>query len=172
MKNSNRFAALLVACVGIASFVFFAATDARSQESSASPAVAASAASGKTADTEFGDGVVAEVVSVARGENDVTIKFKYTNNGSKQAEFQKSNYGYDNIAALVYYIDPKNKKKYTVIKDAEGKPLTSLAQNIKLPAGESKAGWAKLPAPPADTTAVTVVLPGAPPFEKVPVTSQ
>lgn len=169
MKTS--FSALIIAGAGTVAFLACTAIHLNAQEASASPAAAAST-SGKTADAEFGDGVTAEVVSVTRGENDVTIKFKYTNNGSKQVEFYKSNYGYDNFAALVYYIDPKNKKKYTVIKDAEGHPLASQSQNIKLPPSESKSGWAKLPAPPADTTSVTVVLPGAPPFEKVPVAAQ
>jgi hypothetical protein len=139
------------------------------QESSASPAAASA---GKTADTEFGDGVVVELQSVTRGDNDVTVKFKYTNNGSKPAEFHHSNYGHANIAAEVYYIDPKNKKKYTPLKDSEGKPVASLAENIRLGPAESKAAWVKLPAPPADTATVTVVLPGAPPFEKVTVAAQ
>jgi hypothetical protein len=126
-------------------------------------------ASTLTSDTEFGDGVTVELQSVTRGEGDVTIKFKYTNNGSKTADFSRSNYGHANIAAVVYYVDPKNKKKYTVIKDAEDKPLASLMQSFKLEAGASKSGWCKLPAPPAEITSVTVVMPGAPPFEKVKV---
>src|SRR3954471_21090264 len=81
------------------------------QETSASP----SGSTARTADAEFGDGVVAELLSVTRGENDVTVKFKYTNNGSKACRFEMSNYSHQNIAALVYYIDPKNKKKYTAI---------------------------------------------------------
>lgn len=170
MKTTNFLPALLIGLCGTVALVFCSTTSIQAQDASASPASAA--ASARTADTEFGDGVVVEVVSVTRGENDVTVKFKYTNNGSNKSEFHNSNYGYDNIAAEVYYIDPKNKKKYTVIKDAEGKPLASLAQNIKLAAGESKSGWVKLPAPPPDTTAVTVVMPGAPPFEKVPITAQ
>jgi hypothetical protein len=170
MKTTNFLSALIIGLCGTVALVFFSTTLIHAQDPSASPAAAA--ASAKTADTEFGDGVIVELVSVTRGENDVTVKFKYTNNGSKPSEFHHSNYGHGNIAAEVYYIDPKNKKKYTALKDAEGKPVASLAENIKLGPGESKPGWVKLPAPPADTTTVTIVLPGAPPFEKVPVATQ
>jgi hypothetical protein len=152
--------------------LIFAASNLPAQESSPAKTETATAKpAAMTADTEW-DGVKVELISVTRGENDVTIKFKYTNEGSKTAEFYHSNYSHDNIAALVYYIDPKNKKKYLVIKDAEGNPIASLMKSMKLDANESKAGWAKLAAPPADTTAVTVVLPGAPPFEKAPIASQ
>ena len=138
-----------------------------------SPAAStATASSSQTADTEFGEGVAVELTSVTRGEGDITIKFKYTNNGSKEAVFSQSNYHFANIAALVYYIDPKNKKKYTVIKDADNNPVASPMESIKLEPGTTKAGWCKLPAPPADTANVTVVLPGAPPFEKVKIATQ
>jgi hypothetical protein len=161
---------LAVLAIGLFAMVaFINPTTLLSQDASASAGAAAGA---KTADTEFGDGVTVELISVSRGDNDLTVKFKYTNSGSKPAEFHHSNYGHENIAALVYYIDPKNKKKYTVIKDAEGKPVASLGENIKLDPGASKSQWVKLPAPPADTTTVTVVLPGAAPFEKVPIAAQ
>ena len=169
--NTRTFLPLFVTVLFAAGTLFLKPTPVLAQDASASPATA-TAAAGKTAETEFGDGVVAELVSVTRGDNDITVKFKYTNNGSKPVEFFKSNYGHANVAALVYYIDPKNKKKYTAIKDAEEKPVASLGENIKLDPGASKSQWVKLPAPPADTTMVTVVLPGAPPFEKVPITAQ
>jgi len=161
-------AASIIAFAGTVAFLL-SATHGSAQDASASPAAAAA---GKTADTEFGDGVTVELISVTRGDNDLTVKFKYTNSGSKTAEFYHSNYGHQNIAAVVYYIDPKNKKKYTAIQDSEGKPVASLGESIRLEAGASKAQWVKLPAPPADTTTITVVLPGAPPFEKVPIAAQ
>lgn len=153
--------------------LFFLCHVATTRAQDASPSAASRPASSQTAETEFGDGGVnVELISVTRGEGDITIKFKYTNTGSKEVEFHKSNYGFQNIAELVYCIDPKNKKKYTVIKDAEHKPLASLMGNISLEPGASKSGWCKLPAPPADVASLTVVLAGAPPFEKVPVTKQ
>lgn len=155
----------------MAVFVIFAAARSPAQEKSPAASISSSGAASSASlgsDTEW-DGVTVEIQSATRGEGDVTIKFKYTNSGSKAAELYHSNYGHDNLAELVYYIDPKNKKKYTVIKDAEQKPLASLMHSIKLEPGASKAGWCKLPAPPADVTSITVVLPGAAPFEKVQI---
>ena len=116
------------------------------------------------------EGVTAELLSVSRTDGDsLTIKFKYSNGSQKELKLgELSEYGHDNVAEKVYYIDGKNKKKYSVIKDTEGK---FIASNMKstLAAGESKSGWSKLPAPPADVTAVTVYLPGTPPFEGVKI---
>ena len=169
MKIPDRFFTLFVGVCEATVLVIFSAATLHAQDTSpatttSSPATATSAS--QKSDTEW-DGVTVELQSVTRGEGDVTIKFKYTNGGSTAAELYHSNYGHANIASLVYYIDPKNKKKYTVIKDAEQKPLASLMETIKIEPGSSKSGWCKLPAPPADVTSVTVVLPGAAPFEKV-----
>jgi uncharacterized protein YchJ len=154
----------VLAAAGIA---FVSCIIARVQAQDASTAKAESSAATMKADTEW-DGVSVELTSVTRGQGDtITIKFKYTNSGSKAAAFHESNYGFANIAPLVYYIDPKNKKKYTALKDSEGNYIVSPMQNITLEPGASKSGWCTLPAPPADVTSITVFIPGAPPFEKV-----
>ena len=69
----------------------------------------------------------------------------------------------------IYYVDAKNKKKYLVIRDTEQKALASDMHELDLKAGETKGCWAKFPAPPADVTAISVYIPGAPPFENVPL---
>ena len=154
----------VLAAAGIA---FVSCIIARVQAQDASTAKAESSPATMKADTEW-DGVSVELTSVTRGQGDtITIKFKYTNSGSKAAAFHESNYGFANIAPLVYYIDPKNKKKYTALKDSEGNYIVSPMQNITLEPGASKSGWCTLPAPPADVTSITVFIPGAPPFEKV-----
>lgn len=129
-----------------------------------------SATAGLKADTDWGG--TAELLSVKRGDGGtITMQFKFTNPTDKPIEVsQVGHYNNDNIASLVYYVDPKNRKKYLVIKDEEKKPLSSDMQYLKLAANASKAGWAKFPAPPADVTAITVYLPSAPPFERVPIT--
>src|SRR3984893_247217 len=152
----------VLAAAGVA---FISCIIAPVQAQDASPAKAESSATTMKADTEW-DGVSVELTSVTRGQGDtITIKFKYTNSGSKAAAFHESNYGFANIAPLVYYIDPKNKKKYTALKDSEGNYIVSPMQNITLEPGASKSGWCTLPAPPADVTSITVFIPGAPPFE-------
>ena len=122
-------------------------------------------------DTEW-DGVSVELTSVTRGDGDtITIKFKYTNSGAKAANITSLGQfsGYDNIAAKVYYVDGKNKKKYLVVKDAEGNAVASNLKNVEIEAGASRGGWAKFPAPPAGVDKITIYIPGAPPFEGVTI---
>jgi len=116
-------------------------------------------------------GVRAELTSVERTSGDMlTIKFKYTNTGSAKADIARlGQYSHDNVVEHVYYIDAKSKKKYLVVKDAEGKALGTNLKYFALAPGESKAAWAKFPEPPADVQKISVYLPGAPPFEDVPI---
>lgn len=121
------------------------------------------------ADTEV-DGVTAELLSVARTDGDtLTVKFKFSNGGQKEAKLNLTGYSPDNLSAKIYYIDNKNKKKYSVIADTGGEPICSKMSSVTLEAGESKSGWSKLPAPPAGVTTITVYLPGTPPFESVKI---
>lgn len=146
----------------------------RAQESN-TPRAESSATKSETTtqkvDTEW-EGVSVELTGAKRTEGDsILIQFKFTNNGSKSTKLVPA-YEHDNISEKVYYIDPKNKKKYTVIMDAEKNPVCSSIVHVTLEAGASRAGWTKLPAPPPDVTSITVYIPGAPPFEKVALTSQ
>lgn len=122
------------------------------------------------ADTEW-EGVSVELSPVTRGDGDtITIKFKYTNSGAKAANVsQLGRFGGDSIAAHVYYVDGKNKKKYLVVKDAEGNAVASNLQYLDLQPGASRGGWAKFPAPPAGVDKISVYLPGAPPFEGIAI---
>ena len=153
-------------------------TTESSPKGDASPPAATAAGSSSTASTEKADteidGVTAEIVSVTRTDGDtVTIKFKFTNGGQKKAELDLTGYSPDNLAAKVYYIDSKNKKKYLVVTDAAGAPVCSNTKgSTKLDAGESKSGWAKLPAPPPGVTTISVYLPGTPPFEGVTIAAK
>ena len=146
-------------------------TEVQSQESPA-PKVEGSAGTMKQ-DTEW-DGVSVELMSVTRAEGDtITIKFKYINSGSKTANIsQLGQFLAGNVAEHVYYIDSKNKKKYLVVKDAEGKAVASNMSSLQIEASASRSGWAKFPAPPANVDKISVYLPGAPPFEGVTITSQ
>ena len=116
-------------------------------------------------------GVTAELTSVERSSgNMLTIKFKYTNAGSDKVEIARlGQYSHDNVLDHVYYIDAKNQKKYLVVKDAEKKALGTNLKYFTLAPGESKAAWGKFPEPPADVQKISIYLPGAPPFEDVPI---
>lgn len=102
-----------------------------------------------------------------RGGDTITIKWKYTNTGSKAADID-----HGNLTERIWYIDPGNKKKYLVVKDAQGKVVAGGLQFFKLQSGASRVCWAKFPAPPAGVSKIDVYLPGAPPFEGVSIGSQ
>ena len=164
--------------VGITLAFAIAVGKAQAQESpaaqaEASPPASTGASATQKADTEI-DGVTAELVSATRTDGDtLTIKFKFSNGGQKRAELDLTGYSPDNLAAKVYYIDAKNKKKYLVVTDAAGTPLCSnIKGSTKLEPGESKSAWTKLPAPPVGVTAVSVYLPGTPPFEGVTIAAK
>lgn len=116
-------------------------------------------------------GITAELLSVERTSGKMlTIKFKYTNAGPDKVEVARiGQFSHDNMLEHVYYIDPQNRKKYLVVKDADGKALGTNLRYLTLEPGESKAAWGKFPEPPADVQKVSVYLPGALPFEDVPI---
>lgn len=69
----------------------------------------------------------------------------------------------------IHLIDAANKKKYFVVRDADGSCVCS--RNIaNIAAGSQSVLWAKFPAPPDDVQKITVEIPHFPPFEDVPIT--
>lgn len=166
MRTRNSFFVLGIFSMA---FVLFSIGSLSAQESPSPKTDTAATGSAMKSDTEI-DGITAEVVSVARTDGDtITVKFKFSNGSQKKTNVYLTGYSPDNLAEKVYYIDAKNKKKYTVIKDAGGDSVCSKTQSVELEPGESKSGWSKLPAPPAGVTTITLFLPGTPPFEGVPL---
>jgi len=100
--------------------------------------------------------------------NTVTVRWQYRNTGTSGLNVDELWNGYS-IADRVYLIDPGNKKKYLVVRDAENTPIASDHRDNHIPAGKSTGAWARFPAPPADVTKITVAIPSAPPFEDVPI---
>jgi hypothetical protein len=116
-------------------------------------------------DSDIG-GISLELTSVQRTGDTIMARFKYISTRDKPTRIDKET---GQQVSDMYYVDAKNKKKYPIIKDTEGKPLSSNLEYLEVGAGETKAGWAKFPAPPSDVTAIAVYIPGAPPFENVPI---
>ena len=166
----RRVVLTIVSLLGLSVLLINAQEPTVSGTPATSAAEASSASSAQKADTEW-DGISVELTSVMKGEGDtLTIKLKYTNNGSKPVNVSRiGQFSHDNVAERVYYIDTKNKKKYLVIKDSEGQALASNMKYLELEPGASKAGWLKMPAPPSEVKTITVYLPGAPPFEGVAI---
>jgi hypothetical protein len=66
-------------------------------------------------------------------------------------------------------IDPVNKKKYFVLRDAEKKCVCS-GYLPRLAAGERTTSWARFPAPPEDVRKISVMIPSFPPMDLVVIT--
>jgi hypothetical protein len=67
-----------------------------------------------------------------------------------------------------YLLDAPNKKKYTVVRDSEKKCICSGINAVE--PGKKSNIWATYPAPPADVSKITVVVPLFEPIEGVPIT--
>ena len=113
-------------------------------------------------------GVSVELTAVQKTGDTIIVRFKYINPGEKPADIHAQIQG--QVYNLIYYVDTKNKKKYLVVRDTQNNPLCSSMQDLSVSPGETKSCWAKFPAPPSDVTAISVYVPGAPPFENVPIT--
>jgi outer membrane protein OmpA-like peptidoglycan-associated protein/HEPN domain-containing protein len=117
------------------------------------------------------DGVYCDLTEITRtAPTELTVRFRYRNTGTKARRLPDLT----NIVTLTRVFDPMGRKIYGVIKDPGGKPLSSstltdINSGKSLTAGSAQAHWAKVEAPPADVTTVTVVVPGANPFENVTV---
>lgn len=113
-------------------------------------------------------GVIAEVTEFRRKGNTVTAKVRFRNQGSESAE-----------PALyyteTYVIDAAAGKKYEVLKDEANHYIAALRSGYanywkaELKPGESQTIWMKFPAPPLEVKAVTLQVPGVPPFEDVAI---
>lgn len=66
-----------------------------------------------------------------------------------------------------YLLDAANKKKYLVVRDTEGKCVCSGVSDLE--DGKKTNIWATYPAPPAEVTEMTVIVPLFEPIEGVPI---
>ena len=112
-------------------------------------------------------GMSVELTSVQKTGDTIMVRFKYINGGDKNITLWAKVGG--QLEDKIYYVDAKNKKKYLVIRDTENHPLASALHDLTVDPGETTRCWAKFPAPPSDVTAISVYIPGAPPFENVPL---
>jgi outer membrane protein OmpA-like peptidoglycan-associated protein len=115
------------------------------------------------------EGLVVDITGVRRGLGGaLTLTFRYRNTGTGNYTFP-----HRPVVREAYLLDSKNRRKYTVITDRKQQPLCGETLNLQFPdgvrlePGETIALWAKFPAPPDSTKAVTVHLPFAPPFDNI-----
>src|SRR5439155_17342001 len=113
-------------------------------------------------------GVSAEVTEFRRKGNTLTAKVRFRNGGAADAE---PDIKYEEA----YVMDAGAGKKYSVLKDENGSYIAALRQGWKdrwydkVPPGQEMVIWAKFPAPPPEVKAVTLQLPGVPPFDDLAI---
>jgi hypothetical protein len=137
-------------------------------EASAPAPVAATGESGVLA-TEAHEipGVQVALTELRRTSGDtVTLRLQFRNTTNK--EVSDSLFYGTNIALRTYLLDA-TRKKYTVLQDPDNRPVGYVGQSSTISPGGAVPAWVRFPAPPADVTTVTVVVPGVPPFDGIPV---
>ncbi len=124
-----------------------------------------------TADGEK-PGMRVEVTELKRTSGGtVNLKFVMYNNSDKIAnfgyEFSKAVSDFASISDVTL-IDEKNKKKYFVVRDSEGKCACSSGLKDLHPKDRVSL-WAKFPAPPEDVQKISVVIPHFQPMDDVSI---
>ena len=119
------------------------------------------------------DGVQLVIKSIKRNDGDtVTVRFQIVNNSDGSFDLSSAirdsttHDGYG-VVSGVYLLDQSNKKKYLVVRDADGNCVCATMASIDK--GKTENLWATYPAPPADTQKVTVVVPTFEPVDDVPI---
>jgi hypothetical protein len=138
------------------------------EASAATPAPSGSAAASPiaTEDHEIA-GVQVALMELRRTSGDtVTLRVQFRNTTDK--EVSDSLFYGTAIATRTYLLDA-SRKKYAVLEDAESKPVAYVGASSTIRPGAAIPAWVRFPAPPAEINTVTVVVPGVPPFEDVPV---
>ena len=104
----------------------------------------------------------------------LSLKFTMVNESDKSIGFGYDFGSRDNqikdhaTVGGITLVDPVNKKKYFVVRDAENKCVC--ASGLKdIPKGSRANLWAKFPAPPANVGKITIVIPHFAPMDDVPI---
>jgi hypothetical protein len=119
------------------------------------------------------DGLVLQITSAERDSGGfVTVNGDLKNDGAKGVAIPASLSGNEteiirNGRSLggATLVDAKGKKRYYVLRDTDGRPLTTTGFST-VKAGETVAVFMQFPAPPTDTTEVTFQLPA---FASAPI---
>jgi hypothetical protein len=138
-------------------------------QSAPQPAPAASSNALPSTQGEF-PGLTLTVQELKRSSSALTLKFVLQSKAGMAFgyDFGEGTQEFGNVAGI-HLIDEVNKKKYFVVRDADGSCVCS--QHIaNIAAGSQSVLWAKFPAPPEDVQKITVEIPHFPPIEDVPIT--
>lgn len=119
------------------------------------------------------EGIRIDVTEFKRVSGDtVNLKFNVVNGSSEQLSMnsllddRSMNEYY--TAGGIHLVDPVNKRKYFVVRDADKNCVCS-RDISSIDAGKKSALWAKFPAPPADVQRISIVFPKFIPLDDVPL---
>ena len=162
MNTTAIRAALCVALVGMA------AVPVRAQAPAPAKPIASNA-------TNWGDGVVADLMSVERKGSILTVKWAVRNGAAKRADLKFGLVGRDQTT---YAVDEDSGTKYYVLTDKEKHSLASAHEYLggdtygiedQVEPGATGRYWMKLPAPPPAVKAISIFLTKVEPFESVAI---
>jgi hypothetical protein len=113
-----------------------------------------------------------EVRDLKRGDDGtVTLRLRLVNESDEDfdasCEMRESGGDSCGVFSGAYLIDATNQKKYLVVRDSEQVCICSSVDTVA--AGKRMNVWATYPAPPADVTAISVIVPLFEPIEDVPI---
>jgi hypothetical protein len=113
-------------------------------------------------------GIAAEVTEFRRKGNTLTAKVRFRNQGTAVSEP-------DIYYSQCYLMDAAAGKKYEVLKDENKTYIAGLRSGYPdrwydhIQPGGDMLIWMKFPAPPAEVKAITLQLPGVPPFDDLAI---
>jgi hypothetical protein len=125
--------------------------------------------------TNLGDGVLADLMSVERKGNILTVKWAVRNTSKDQVQVKFGLVGRDQST---YAVDEDSGTKYYVLTDKEKHGLASEHEYLGadthgiddyVAAGGTGRYWMKLPAPPPAVKAISIFLTKVEPFESVAI---
>ena len=137
-----------------------------SKDSGSKPSAQEGQSDAPLAELKGSDGLSLQVTSAVRDSGGfVTVNGTLKNDSDKSVTVPSALRG-DETEVIAHgrslggatLVDSKEKKRYYVLRDTEGRPLTTTGFSI-LKAGETLSVFMQFPAPPASTTEVDIQLP-------------
>lgn len=113
-------------------------------------------------------GITADVTEFRRRGNTLTARLRLRNRGAESAE---PDIHWDDT----YVMDAAGAKKYEVLRDEKGQYIAALRTGYsnrwyqRLQPAQEVTVWMKFPAPPPEVKAVTLQVPGMPPFDELAI---
>lgn len=137
-----------------------------SKDSGSNPSTQEGQADEPLAELKGSNGLILQVTSAQRDAGGfVTVNGSLKNDGAKSLPIPSALSGNEteiikNGRSLggATLVDSKGKKRYYVLRDTDGRPLTTTGFST-LKAGESLAVFMQFPSPPSDTSEVSLQLP-------------